>query len=90
MKINLTHISTKGHGYLKVSLYDLKGWGFEIEKDFSSFSFIDPVTHNVYLEEDCDATKFMNTMKSKGYEINTIEDHWLDFYPSEVFLRFAA
>tara|TARA_R110002012_G_C11468228_1_gene593661 strand:- start:497 stop:775 length:279 start_codon:yes stop_codon:yes gene_type:complete len=85
MKINLTHIETLGHGYLKVNLYDLKGWGFETKSDFSSFSFIDLNTHNVYLEEDRDATKFINTMESKGHEINIISDYRPNFNPRDTF-----
>ena len=36
-KITFTHIETVSHGYLKVSLYDLIGFGFDMEKDFTNF-----------------------------------------------------
>ena len=42
-KITFTHIETLGHGYLKVSLYDLVGFGFDMEKDFTDFSFLQSI-----------------------------------------------
>ena len=50
-KITLTHIETLGHGYLKVSLYDLIGFGFDMEKDFTDFSYIDLDRHMICLEQ---------------------------------------
>ena len=47
-KITFTHIETVGHGYLKVSLYDLIGFGFDMEKDFTSFSYIDIGSHHEF------------------------------------------
>ena len=82
-KITFTHIETVGHGYLKVSLYDLIGFGFDMEKDFSSFSYIDLDTHNVYLEQDCDLDTFLKVMSDKDYDVNIINNFKPTFEPSE-------
>jgi hypothetical protein len=82
-KITFTHIETVGHGYLKVSLYDLIGFGFDMEKDFTNFSYIDEETHNVYLEQDCDLNTFLKVMSDKGYDVNIIYNYKPTFEPSE-------
>ena len=82
-KITFTHIETVGHGYLKVSLYDRIGFGFDMEKDFTNFSFIDLDTHNVYLEQDCDLTKFLKVMSDKDYDVNIINNYKPTFEPRE-------
>lgn len=82
-KITFTHIETLGHGYLKVSLYDLIGFGFDMEKDFTDFSYIDLETHNIYLEQDCDLNKFLRVMSDKNYDVTIINDYKPTFEPSE-------
>ena len=82
-KITFTHIETLGHGYLKVSLYDLIGFGFDMEKDFTDYSYIDLDTHNIYLEQDCDLNKFLKVMSDKNYDVTIINDYKPTFEPSE-------
>ena len=55
--------SDSGHGYLEVTLEELKSLG--IDKDISPYSF----TRNglVYLEEDCDYSLFIDA-KAKANE----------------------
>ena len=66
-QLNLTFIDNESHGYLKVSKetffqFDLNG------SEFSQYSYY--YNNNFYLEEDCDANKFINIAKNKGYKIN--------------------
>lgn len=61
--------SDAGHGWLAVKLADLKMLG--IESDISDFSYIKGKT--AYLEEDKDATTYINAMKAKG--INVVVRH---------------
>ena len=49
--------SDASHGYLHVPIAILAHLNLRIG-DFSSYSFTD--FHKVYLEEDCDASKFLN------------------------------
>ena len=61
--------SDAGHGWLAVKLADLKMLG--IESDISDFSYVKGKT--AYLEEDKDATTYINAMKAKG--INVVVRH---------------
>jgi|TARA_B100000085_G_scaffold230990_1_gene217667 hypothetical protein len=61
--------SDAGHGWLAVKLADLKMLG--IESDITDFSYIKGKT--AYLEEDKDATTYINAMKAKG--INVVVRH---------------
>ena len=69
-QLNLTFIDNESHGYLKVS----KETFFQLElngSEFSEYSYY--YNNNFYLEEDCDATKFINIAKNKGYKINFLD-----------------
>ena len=57
--------SDPGHGWLAVKLNEIKMLG--IENEISNFSYVKGKT--AYLEEDCDATKFINAAKAKGITI---------------------
>jgi hypothetical protein len=61
--MTLTFIETPGHGYLKVSKEQFIESGADIHK-VSMFSGLTK-TH-VFLEEDCDATYFINHLKQNG------------------------
>ena len=61
--------SDAGHGWLAVKLADLKMLG--IEADITDFSYVKGKT--AYLEEDKDATTYINAMKAKG--INVVVRH---------------
>jgi len=68
-QLNLTFIDNESHGYIKLSKYDLQGFGIGI-KEFSNCSFYNPENACYYFEEDCDGTKLTNILKNKGFEIN--------------------
>ena len=67
-KIILTHFDNESHGYVKISKYDLQGLEID-ENQFSNFSYYNNENACLYLEEDCDATKLLNILKNKGYEV---------------------
>jgi len=57
--------SDPGHSWLAVKLSEIKMLG--IEADISVYSYVKGKT--AYLEEDCDAGKFIDAMKSKGIDV---------------------
>ena len=65
-KRNLTFTSDPGHGWLSVSLKDIIA--LDIKDKISSCSYM--TLTRAYLEEDCDASVFMNAAKEKKWELN--------------------
>ena len=67
-----------GHGWLQVGLVDLKNVGTSIE-DYSGYSY--RKGNILFLEEDCDASKFVNAWKAKfgSYPNITHKHHKGDF-----------
>lgn len=57
-----TKIDTGGHGYLSVPKADIVKYGFDYNliSGFSGHDF-----NRVYLEEDCDATAYLNHLEEK-------------------------
>lgn len=51
-----------GHAWLRVSLRDLEATGLK-PGDFTQYSYISPSA--IFLEEDCDATKFLAAYEAK-------------------------
>lgn len=66
-----TFYSDAGHGWLKVTLKELVNLG--IAESISGYSYMS-LTH-AYLEEDCDAPKFVNALKAKGIEVSFKEQY---------------
>jgi len=62
-----TFIHDPGHGWLEVPQEDAKG---------IRFSKYSPRRNgNIYLEEDCDAPKFLEIMKARGVEIEIVDKY---------------
>jgi hypothetical protein len=61
--------SDPGHAWLAVKLSEIEMLG--IKADISSYSYVKGKT--VYLEEDCDAGKFIQAMRAKGIEVEVKE-----------------
>lgn len=74
--INTTHIDTGGHGYLSVSKKDIIDLGI-MPSLFSTFS--GQTISRVYLEEDCDATAFLEAAKAQGVEVKIKSGYNLSF-----------
>ena len=93
-KLNLTFIDNANHGYLKVSKYELKGWNIK-PSEFSQFSYYNKENACLYIEEDCDLTKFIKLIEKKGYtirnnkgylDVNTIHESPY-YFDNEEFIR---
>jgi hypothetical protein len=70
---DFTFFSDPGHGWLAVSAADLREVGL-FAVDFSRYSFMSG--DRFYLEEDCDAPKFMDAWERvHGRKIELREDH---------------
>lgn len=80
--ITIPYIITAGHGYVKISYYDLKGFNIKLN-EFSNYSFYNPNNACVYLEEDCDANKLVKLLKNKQIKVNFQEIRIDYFNPAE-------
>ena len=67
--LNLTFIETESHGYLKIDQQTFNQFKLN-GSEFSQYSYYQPNNNHFYLEEDCDAPKFMKIAESNGYKIN--------------------
>lgn len=59
-----------GHGWLEAPLAEIVDLG--IQKDISYYSFLNGET--AYLEEDCDAGRFLEAYKAKYGEVPSISE----------------
>ena len=73
--LEYTFIVDPSHAWLRVSLRDLE---FSLIKgQISKYSYRSG--SHAYLEEDCDAPKFMKAMEDLGFDIRVDEEHVSDF-----------
>ena len=68
-KLNLEFIDNQSHGYLKISIPDLKKYTNQRPENFTKYSFYCPNNDCLYLEEDCDLPEFIKYIENKGYTI---------------------
>tara|TARA_B110000977_G_C10738670_1_gene362101 strand:+ start:181 stop:456 length:276 start_codon:yes stop_codon:yes gene_type:complete len=78
--------SDPGHAWLAVKLSEIKMLG--IETSISSYSYVKGKT--AYLEEDCDAGKFIAAMQTKGIEVNVKEGAQRERSPIRYFKSYKA
>lgn len=76
LSTHLTFIADPGHGWLRVPLVDIAALG--LETALSSFSFIDG--HYAYLEEDCDAARYLAALREHLQTEPTIEEAYRDHF----------
>ena len=62
-------ITDDSHGWLKVKTTELNK--LNLSDKISSYSYISPSKKYVYLEEDCDCTKFMEAKELRGESIKS-------------------
>lgn len=74
--IKATHIDTGGHGYLSVSKADFLFVGCDPNKVTGCSGH---TLTRMYLEEDCDATYFMEVAKTNGFEVKVKSGYNLNF-----------
>jgi len=81
---NLNFYSDPSHGWLEVKRSDLIA--LKIEDQISGFSY--EKGSKVYLEEDCDMTRYMEAAAAAGWEIKTAKFHKLArIIDDELFIR---
>ena len=66
-----TYIHTRGHGYLSVSIEEIKRLG--IKNEVSGYSYMNLT--RVYLEEDCDLRLFTEAKKKHEEEFDIVESY---------------
>jgi len=66
-----TFINDPGHGWLSVPLSDIQALG--IADHISSYSYMSPT--RAYLEEDCDASLFINAAKAVNWQYQIRESY---------------
>jgi hypothetical protein len=69
--LKLKFYADPGHGWLAVPIRTYLKSGMVA----SRFSYVNRSRTMVFLEEDCDASKFFEIMKSQGIEIKTTGNH---------------
>ena len=74
MKTTLTFYTDPGHGWLHVQMEDIKTLG--IEGDISKYSY--RKDDDVYLEEDCDAPKFIKALRARTVDFSVTEENLND------------
>jgi len=67
----LKFINDPGHGWLSVSLKDIID--LDIVDKISAYSYMSP--SRAYLEEDCDASIFINAAKDAGWKLEIKESY---------------
>jgi len=67
----------RGHGWLEVPREDINALG--LADQISAYSYAMASTHQragmVYLEEDCDATLYLDAAKASGWTIQIVEKY---------------
>ena len=68
------------HGWLEVSYKDVTD--LNIQNEISDYSYINKTTEKIFLEEDCDATLFLNEFKKQyGYKPELLDSQWYEESP---------
>ena len=62
--MSFRYIQDPGHGWVEVAVRDLLDVGL-IVPQISDYSYYKPSSRTFYLEEDCDAPKFVEAYKRK-------------------------
>ena len=87
MKRKLTAFADAGHGWISVALKDLKTLG--IEKDISEFSYMNK--NCAFLEEDCDAGKFLRAARNAGWNVSIVASKSdVDYSPIRSLCRYSS
>lgn len=66
-KRTLTYLSDAGHAWLSVSLADIRALG--LTEAISEYSYVNGT--RAYLEEDCDAPRFLKRAREAGWHVHT-------------------
>ena len=72
--VTINFYDDSSHAWAKVPFNEIKELG--IEKDISTYSYVDPIDYGIYLEEDCDLGVYINAIKKQygdDIDINFID-----------------
>ena len=72
--VTIDFYSDSAHGWAKVSINEIKELG--IEKDITTYSYMDMTDDSVFLEEDYDLSLYINAIKEQygnDIDINFVE-----------------
>ena len=72
----IVFISDPGHGWLKVPLSELDT--LDIREQISEYSFLD--SQFAYLEEDSDASVYLNARKAKGFNDPIFDEQYIEYF----------
>jgi len=75
-----------GHGWLAVLERDLTAVGFTAA-DFTKYSYVSEDGRRFYLEEDCDAPRFLDAYRERFGEPRVTERHIASTQPHSNFIR---
>ena len=88
----LTFHCDPSHGWLEVNREDIDALG--IADQISAYSYAMAATHKragmVYLEEDCDASLFLDAAKAAGWTIQIVEKYTAEDSPICKYPAFSA
>jgi hypothetical protein len=88
----LTFHCDPSHGWLEVPREDIDALG--IADQISAYSYAMAATHKragmVYLEEDCDASLFLDAAKAAGWTIQIVEKYTAEDSPICKYPAFSA
>jgi hypothetical protein len=88
----LTFHCDAGHGWLEVPREDIDALG--LADQISAYSYAMASTHQragmVYLEEDCDASLYLDAAKAAGYTLHIVEKYTDTDSPIRNMKPFAA
>ncbi len=85
LDINSYHWETDpGHGWLVVPSHHLTA--MKVQEKISSYSYISTDGKTAYLEEDCDAGRFLESFDSRE-EVQKAAKNWKDNYQENTFVR---
>jgi hypothetical protein len=68
-----TFFNDPGHGWLEVSIEELLR--LNLTQHISQYSYINSKKNLVYLEEDCDAPKFLQAKKKLNEKVEIMEEY---------------
>ena len=92
MNKTLTFHADPAHGWLEVPREDIDALG--IADQISAYSYAMAATHKragmVYLEEDCDASLFLDAAKAAGWTIQIVEKYTAEDSPICKYPAFSA
>ena len=85
---DVVYISTPRHGYFKVNGDDLRE--IKISQSFSEYSYFDEDNDIFYLEEDCDASKFLVALRKAGVTYSFVESNTNRYSKIRNYANFTA